>query len=247
MRPYETGSAIYGFCEEAQRQRDRIYPYLCMLPPRQGIPELVIRHGDARYLPDLLATHRKKVDLIITSPPYATALPYLDTDRLSLIILGLLPRKKQRHTERAMVGTREVSEKERVAAWAEYGSRQEELPSTVRSLIEKIARHNHGPEVGFRRRNLPSLLGPYFLDMLDTMRACREMMTSEGLGYFVVGRNSTVVNGTKVEIPTDEFLFAIGEVAGWKPLEMINMELLVSRDIFRKNRGSGETILSFGA
>ena len=51
----------------------------------------------------------------------------------------------------------------------------------------------------------------------------------------------------KIEIPTDEFLFEIGSVVGWHPDEMIPMELLVSRDIFRDNRGSAETILCFRA
>jgi len=68
-----------------------------------------------------------------------------------------------------------------------------------------------------------------------------------GCGYYVVGNNSTEIHGERLDIATDEFLFAIGEVAGWKQVEVIDMELLVSRDIFKENRGSKEVILCFKA
>jgi site-specific DNA-methyltransferase (cytosine-N4-specific) len=146
-----------------------------------------------------------------------------------------------------MVGTREVSERKRRIVWEEYVRRRGELPHRVVGLIDSIASHNHGDGIGFRRRNLPALLGKYFLDMLDAMRTAHLMMKPGGLAYYVVGNNSTIVDGVKTEIPTDRFLFDIGVLAGWKPLETLRMELLESRDIFRVNQGSAETILSFEA
>jgi site-specific DNA-methyltransferase (cytosine-N4-specific) len=146
-----------------------------------------------------------------------------------------------------MVGTREVSERERGIAWGAYQKRRDELPTSVSDLIDEIGFHNHQPDVGFRRRNLPALLGRYYLDMLDAMRSAHVLMSPKSHGYYVVGNNSTTVNGTKIEIPTDEFLFEIGSKAGWKQIEKLPMELLASRDIFKENRGSTETILCFEA
>lgn len=146
-----------------------------------------------------------------------------------------------------MVGTREVSERERREAWATYEARRGELPPTISRLIDQIADANHREGIGFRRRNLPALLGKYFLSMLDAMKAAHALMKPGGLAYYVVGNNSTEVNGIKVEIPTDTFLFELGAIAGWQPVEMIPMELIPSRDIFRENRGSSETILCFRA
>ena len=83
--------------------------------------------------------------------------------------------------------------------------------------------------------------------MLDAMRSARELMKPGAFGHYVVGNNSTEVDGTKIEIPTDHFLVALGAAAGWTPVETIPMELLVSRDIFRENRGTSETILCFRA
>ena len=51
---------------------------------------------------------QKNVDVIITSPPYATALPYIDTDRLSLLSILGLPSKKRRKTEFVLTGSREI-------------------------------------------------------------------------------------------------------------------------------------------
>lgn len=245
--PYEPGTAVKRFVEEAEGQIDRIYPYLCVLPRVTPRPSLVIRNGNSVDVDSLFPEYANKIDLLITSPPYATALPYLDTDRLSLIALGLLPRKRHKDTEADMVGTREVSERGRREAWSAYEKRRGELPGEISGLIDCIAERNHGDGVGFRRRNLPALLGKYFLDMLDAMRSSRALMKPGAHGYYVVGNNSTTVDGEKIEIPTDRFLFSLGEAAGWTCREQLPMELLVSRDIFRENRGSSETILCFTA
>jgi DNA modification methylase len=244
---YIKGTVINRFKEEVLRQLDRIYSYLCLLPRRKNKPSLLIRQGDAVNIDKLFPEYLGKVDLLITSPPYATALPYLDTDRLSLIVLGLLPRNKHSETEKMMVGTREITERQRKEEWEKYLSRKHELPDRVSKLIAQVAKKNHDGQVGFRRKNLPTLLGKYFLNMLDSMRSVHNLMKPGAYGYYVVGNNSTILDGEKTEIKTDEFLYEIGEAAGWEKVEKIPMELLASRDIFRENRGSAETILCFSA
>ena len=74
----------------------------------------VVRQADARRSADTLPSLVGKVDAVITSPPYATALPYIDTDRLSLIYLGLLPRDRHRALDMEMIGNREVTTRGRV-------------------------------------------------------------------------------------------------------------------------------------
>lgn len=246
IAPYDAGTAQEKFLAEAGAQVDRIHTYLSVLK-HVGPANVEIRRGNAVEVASIFPEYQARVDLLITSPPYATALPYLDTDRLSLIVLGLLPRKQHGEAERNMVGTREISERERREAWAAYEARKGELPGQISALIDRIAEVNHGEGVGFRRRNLPALLGKYFLSMLDAMRSAHELMRPGALGYYVVGNNSTEVAGEKMEIPTDRFLFDLGAAAGWTPVEQIPMELIASRDIFRENRGSSETILCFKA
>jgi site-specific DNA-methyltransferase (cytosine-N4-specific) len=83
--------------------------------------------------------------------------------------------------------------------------------------------------------------------MLDAMRSAHSLMKPGAACYYIVGNNSTHVNGSKLEIPTDRFLFILGAYAAWTPVEQIPMELISSRDIFRENRGTSETILCFKA
>jgi site-specific DNA-methyltransferase (cytosine-N4-specific) len=247
IKPFDTGIVLNRFQDEVLSQLNRIYPYLCIAYNQNHHPSLHIRLGDATSIDEVFPEFRKKVDLLVTSPPYATALPYLDTDRLSLIALGLLPRKLHKDREASMIGTREVSESQRKTEWNNYQIRKSELPQKIVALIDLISEFNHTDSVGFRRRNLPALLGKYYINMLDAMRSAHRLMKAGARAYYVVGNNSTVVDGNKLEIPTDQFLFDIGEVAGWHKEEIINMELLQSRDIFKENRGSKESILCFRA
>src|SRR5262249_30986834 len=55
---------------------------------------------------------------VVTSPPYATALPYIDTDRLSLVLLGLSPAGELRELERVLYGSREWTTRE-ASVWNE--------------------------------------------------------------------------------------------------------------------------------
>jgi len=247
IKPYIKGAVIKSFLEVVDEQIDRISAYLTVLPLNNKKITADLRNGDARDVGKLFSDFRGKVDLIITSPPYATALPYLDTDRLSLITLGLLPKNKHKSIEAFMIGTREVSEKERSEFWDLYQNRKAVLPEIIVNLIDSIAEKNHKQGIGFRRRNLPALLGKYFLDMFDAMTSARLLMRKGANAFYVVGNNSTMLDNEKLLIPTDEFLYELGKYAGWTPHKMIPMELLSSRDIFKDNRGSSETILWFKA
>lgn len=111
-----------------------------------------------------------------------------------------------------------------------------------------IAQSNHRGTVGFRRRNLPALLAKYFLDMTDALRSAHQMMRPGAYAFYVVGNNSTTVNGDRrLEIRTNEFLWHIGKRVGWIGEQVVDMELLPSRDVFQKNSGTKETILVFKA
>jgi site-specific DNA-methyltransferase (cytosine-N4-specific) len=245
---YERGNAQRAFAREVTQQVERLVPYLRALRERAGeLPAAEIREGDARQADRTLRSFEGACDLLVSSPPYAMALPYLDTDRLSLSVLGLLPRVGQRRRDSEMVGNREITEGRRVALWEHYQARRECLPGRVCKLVDALGRANHGDEVGFRRRNLPALLAKYFLDMRDVFTSTRRLMKPGAYAYWVVGNNSTEVRGDRVEIPTDELLFELAASVGWKQHETLDMELLSSRDIFRRNRGSAETILGFRA
>jgi site-specific DNA-methyltransferase (cytosine-N4-specific) len=200
---------------------------------------------DAREASKVLHNVAGAVDVIITSPPYATALPYLDTDRLSLSYLNLLPRPKHRRRDYFMIGNREITEKYRRDYLEKYRRHKSLLPSEITEVIDLIHDLNENADVGFRRKNLSALLAKYFFDMREVLSQFVDLLKPGGYAYVVIGNNHTIAGGQRVDIPTDVLLGQLGESVGLCLERAIPMDMLVSRDIFKKNAGSAETILCF--
>lgn len=231
------------FLEELGRSVRTILAFLYQNRTTLGTFE--IREDDARKA--AMVWEPKTVDAVITSPPYATALPYLDTDRLSLMYLQLLSRPQHRKKDVGMIGNREVTEKWRKTYWMRFQAEKSILPKKVSTLIERIEKLNTGSDAGFRRRNLPALLAKYFFDMRDVLIGITQISKKGGSVYIVVGNNHTLAGGERVDIPTAELLSEIAETVGLKAAEHIPMEMLISRDIFKKNAVASETILALKA
>lgn len=230
------------FLEEVSRSIRAVLAFLYQNGTVRKI-EVEAAEGDARQCQTLWG--RNSIDLIITSPPYATALPYLDTDRLSLCYLGLLPRPKHRTKDQLMIGNREVTERLRSDYWKRYTEAKDALPRPVSHLIDTVHELNSNADVGFRRRNLASLLAKYFLDMTEVMIAMKAALKPGRSAYVVVGNNHTIAGGHRIEILTAELLEEIGKGVGFQVYPSIPMEMLVSRDIFKKNASDAESILTF--
>lgn len=203
-----------------------------------------ITEGDARRCAEMWSEYLGTIDAVITSPPYATALPYLDTDRLSLIYLGLLPRHQHRMRDQDMIGNREITERIRREYWNRFASSGNTLPPSVRSVISRIHDLNARSEVGFRRKNLSSLLAKYFFDMSEVLNGIRMALKPGGHAFVIVGNNHTIAGGRRVEIRTASYLTDLARHYDFEILETTPMEMLVSRDIFRRNAVKSEEILS---
>ncbi len=201
--------------------------------------------GDARTADCVIPEQVGMVDCIVTSPPYATALPYLDTDRLSIYFLGLFQRSEHRSHDLNMIGNREISNGLRDKLFDRYQAKKADLPDSITRTIDLIHELNQGTDAGFRRLNLPSLLSKYFFDMKEIFETYTRLLRPGAHAYVVVGNNHTVAGGQRVEIETDGYLAELGESVGLVVDEEIPMEMLVSRDIFRNNTGSAETIICF--
>ena len=202
-----------------------------------------IKEGDARKCGELWGEN--SIDVVITSPPYATALPYLDTDRLSLCYLGLLPRPEHRLRDKEMIGNREVTEKIRREYWGRYEADKASLPASIVALIDKIHSLNSMAEVGFRRKNLPALLSKYFFDMKQVIESIQFTLKPGHYAFVVVGNNHTVAGGHRVEIETASLLQDIAAQVGLEVAQPLSMDMLISRDIFKGNAMGSEDIIVF--
>ena len=236
------GETVARFLNEAARSTRTVAAFLA----ERGQTETgshTVYEADARRATNVLPELAGKIDAVITSPPYATALPYIDTDRLNLIYLGLLPRQDHRTRDTLMIGNREVTTGARTEQWAFYEANRSLLPRSTRALIGRIDRLNKAGTVGFRRRNLAALLSKYFFDMREVMQQTFTLLRPGGAMFLVVGNNRTMAGGQPVEIRTAHHLKQIATSLGFKMAGDMAMDMLVSRDIFRKNAVRSERIL----
>lgn len=237
------GEVAARFLDEAKRSTKTVAAFLAERG-NSGLGRHSIVEADARSATQSAPSLVGQVDTIITSPPYATALPYLDTDRLSLIYLGLLPREDHRDRDTLMIGNREVTERRRDEYWDSYEEKRGLLPKMTRALIERIDRLNKSGVAGFRRRNLSALLAKYFFDMSDVLDQQHALLRAGGTMFMVIGNNRTTAGGEEIQIPTAHHLTEIAETMGFRIAGHLSMEMLASRDIFRKNAMPSEQIVT---
>jgi len=238
----ETGETVARFLSEAARSTKVVSAFL-IERGNAGLGRYEVQECDARRASHSLRDLIGKVDAVITSPPYATALPYIDTDRLSLIYLGLLPKEQHRLRDTLMIGNREITAGARKKQWNYYQSHRTLLPKNTCSLIDRIDRLNRASDVGFRRRNLSTLLAKYFFDMREVMQQVFALLRPGGPMFLVVGNNRTTAGNQPIEIRTADHLIAIAQSMGGRLTDDVPMDMLVSRDIFKKNAVPSERIL----
>ena len=232
--------AIKEFLEETGRAVRLTLAFIHQNHGRK-LGECNLLKGDSKEL--LSQIRNNEFDAIITSPPYATALPYLDTDRLSLSYLGLLSREEYRSTDVDMIGNREITEANRKILWENFVRNKNLLPNSIVSLVDEIDKLNNNSNVGFRRKNLSALLGKYFLDMQDIFKSMYSVLKANGHAFMVVGDNYTLAGGQKIEINTSDLLADLAVAEGFQLTDKIDMEMLVNRNIHNKNATKKECIL----
>ena len=203
-------------------------------------PQARVLLGDARVFP----VDSNSVDFVVTSPPYATALPYIDADRLSLFFFGLVNRQKFTELERGSIGNREISVTAR-RMWEQkitHARTDNELPDEVLGFLEEIRDRNLKGKVGFRRRNTAALLCKYFLDMRDALREMKRALKPHGQAALVVGDNFTVAGGVRMEIPTAGFINLIAEQNGFCLRQEISTAPPAAYNIYSRNAIRRETV-----
>ena len=181
-------------------------------------------HGDCASAATFGQVKQRAFEAAVTFPPYANALPYIDTQRLSLVVLGLLDPAQLSAVDRLLIGSRDLTVGARHSLESRIERNSAGLPCGVhRFLLDLLHRTRHS-DVGFRRRNGPALLYRYFELMHSTFWAVRAHLRPGAPYALVVGTNRTRIGGEDVAIPTPQFLGQIAEQTGFllegiEPLE----------------------------
>ena len=201
--------------------------------------------GDARRFTTSLIDAQVNVRFkaSITSPPYACALPYIDTDRLSLFALGLLQKGDRAELEWAMIGNREISDYKRRALEEQLEANTASLPESVLEPIRGIYRGNIASGAGFRRLNMGALLYKYFADMQETFAQVWDALEDGAYYVVVIGNSTTKVGDDVVDILTDEWLVQLALAHGFRHCESLEMTDQARYMRHSKNMIKGETII----
>jgi len=181
-------------------------------------------------------------DFALTSPPYATALPYIDTQRLSLVWLELISPSSIRHTEETLVGSREASKSELSVLASALKHNEANLPDDIIDYC-RLLLHHVSDKDGFRRKAVPILLYRYFSDMVKTFSTVRKAIKKGGIYALIVGTNRTTLGGTLFRIDTPRHLARLGEYAGWSVIELLPLETYKRYGLHSVNAVQDETLM----
>jgi DNA methylase len=196
---------------------------------------------DARHL----ATHKtlsaERFDLVITSPPYATALPYIDTQRLSLIWLGLSTPKQLRALEAEAIGSRELNgQSEGLGERLHLNS--DNLPAIIYSFCRRLKKAVSQDD-GFRRQAVPALIYRYFSDMKGTLASLRPLLRRRARVAMVIGTNHTNLSSLRFDIDTPRFVRLIGQDLGYSVSEIIALQTYQRYGLHHKNAIQDESLI----
>jgi site-specific DNA-methyltransferase (cytosine-N4-specific) len=240
------------------RIRKRISPY-----PVQPFIE-AFEQNAIKYI-NLIAEAQRKVDLkseknyaivgdvkvtstnnkftgAITSPPYATALPYIDTQRISLVWLGLCQPTEIMKLESTLIGSREFYSTEKKKWLSSLENNTDNLPNEIYQLIMHI-KDSLAEKDGFRKQAMPTLLYRYFSDMKNMFLNVYSMLIEDGSFALVVGHNKTTIGGTTYNIDTPKLLSVLAVECGWTISELTQLQTYKRYGINSKNSINIETLI----
>lgn len=182
-------------------------------------------------------------DAVITSPPYETALPYIDTQRLSLVLFGDIKASDVQATEKALIGAREVSLRERLALEEVIRAGDSSLPSAIIELCRELLAAARTPGNGFRRVNRPALVYRYFKNMAAFFVNIRKALRPGAPVALVVGTSRTVLGGREYVIETPRLLSSLAQHCGYSRAEERPMDTYPRYDMHQRNSIESEMLI----
>ncbi len=163
-----------------------------------------------------------RAQAVVSSPPYAAALPYIDTDRLSLAAVYGYSGYDRKALETVMIGSREVSTRERrsIEEVLEQSPESLGLPdSTLTFLTSYLDAVRADENAGFRRQQAPAVLTRYFQAMSLVLGNVADHLDPASDIWLVLGDSRSVIGGVGWQIPTvDEVHWEGGLPRRWAVL-----------------------------
>lgn len=194
---------------------------------------------------DALGLTDNSVDLVLTSPPYAMALPYIDTDRLSLLTLFGLTGSERRPLEQALIGSRElttVNKRALEAGFTEGDGLPLECLQFVRGLHKSL---EASTDSGFRKQNMPALIHRFLKDMDAVIAQLHRLCKPGAEAMVVIGDSKMTIDGSDVRIPSTDLIEVIATARGFKAVERIDISVTTENLVHIKNAITENVVLRF--
>jgi site-specific DNA-methyltransferase (cytosine-N4-specific) len=199
-----------------------------------------IRSFDAHTL--LPHTEEMGFDAAVTSPPYANALPYIDTQRLSIVFLEMCHHDYVRKLERELIGNREITSSERGEWSQKMGQELVHMPESIRMLCQNMAASVSDND-GFRRQNTPPLVFKYFWEMSYAYRTVYNLLKTNGQYALVVGMNKARIGDRDFLIDTPRLLADLAIQHGFKLERLVELDTYSRYDIHQSNSIKNESLI----
>lgn len=213
---------------EAQYRRIEKFWSVRGYAPIKFFPSKAIE-GDTRLSSTFktLGIEKEHLDFVLTSPPYATALPYIDTDRLSLLAILGLSSSERRPVEQSLIGSREINNGEKRALESQIIKSKIDLPIPLMNYLQDIHRRVTSSDAGFRRKNMPALLLRFFQDMSAVISNCYKCLRPNGQAMIVIGDNRMKFSdeGEFERIATTDFVEQIAHLNRFETIERIDISV----------------------
>lgn len=210
-------------------QRREYFQHRLDLGPELGVAKIV--HGNAATEdPYEEVDALGGIAAVVSSPPYGVALPYLDTDRLSLAAIYGYDKRTRAQLESRLIGSREISGRDR-ASWEAMlsGDGALNLPSSTLTFVASLFQAvQNDPHAGFRKQQTPSVLLRYFVSMNDVLIQIEKRANRRSEMALVLGNSHTTVGGVRWMIPTVDEVLAIAKSRGFDLLN--DIPITVTRD-----------------
>lgn len=184
---------------------------------------------------DALGLVSGSVDLVLTSPPYAMALPYIDTDRLSLLTLFGLSSSERRPLEQALIGSRELTTTGKKALEADFDG-ESRLPAQCLQFVRHLHRSiEKSIDSGFRKRNMPALVHRFLSDMDSVFEQLYRLCRPGAEVMVVIGDSRMTIDGQDVRIPSTDLTEVVAISRGFQPVERLDISVTTENFVHIKN------------
>ncbi len=205
--------------------------------------------GDSRRF-DAFTQHgmgEEAFDAAVTSPPYATALPYIDTDRLSILLLFGLRSKDRSTLEQSLIGNREITKTKRsgLEALIDRNNFEGIRSKLACSIVADVRTRNRDSKAGFRRQNMAALLYLYFRDMSTVLENIHRLLRKGGSAFFVIGNNRTLAGSKEIQIESARAVVEIGLSLGWVLADEIPITVTRENRLHIKNSITDNVVVWF--